>query len=139
MGCCSYCIDFNVSDCHASLVLFFQKAKKRDRAEAAVNVDVSDEPVAKAKKQKQVKSDSRQKNGMVKSAAAAAVSGRSGLGSGTVAEARAALKQSSRFKTVAHDPKASKTMKSLFSSSAKPRDKDQCAHWVTYNPYHYAG
>ena len=104
-----------------------------------MNSDVVDEPVAKAKKQKEVKSDSRQ-NGVVKSVAATAlVSGNSDLGSGAVAEARAALKQSSRFKTVAQDPKASKTLKSLFSSSARPRDKKESAHWVTYNPYHYAG
>jgi hypothetical protein len=115
-----------------------KKARKRDHAAAVANGTL-DEPAVNSKKQKEAKSDSRQ-NGVIKSAAdTARESGNSGLGSGAVAEARAALKQSSQFKTVAQDPKASKTLKSLFSSSARPRDKEESAHWVTYNPYHYAG
>lgn len=36
------------------------------------------------------------------------------------------------------DVTQSKVYKSLFTSSesSKNRDKDKCAHWVTYNPYH---
>ncbi|XP_062506169.1 replication termination factor 2-like isoform X2 [Corticium candelabrum] len=111
-----------------------QKGKKRERAEAAVKSEQLDNPCSKSKK---IKSSTKQ-NGTVKPTSVT-MSGNSDLGLGTVAEARAALKQSSHFKTVAEDPKASKTLKSLFSSSAKPRDKDDSAHWVTYNPYHYAG
>ena len=63
---------------------------------------------------------------------------RSEIAAGVMAEAKAAIKQGSSFKSVAENPKASKTYKSLFASSAKPRDKEKVSNWITYNPYHYS-
>ena len=34
------------------------------------------------------------------------------------------------------DIKQSKVYKNLFTSSEKKKDKDNQAHWITYNPYH---
>ena len=60
------------------------------------------------------------------------------LGGGTMATSvvKKATKEVNAFKTVAEDPAARSTYKSLFNSGNEARPKEITSNWVTFFPYH---